>query len=324
MLRNLYFVSSRLGQNASTQYTFVNLTAIDILSQYPGLAETFLRNIKPSKMGEIPEHPLERCLDLFFLNTAEHFTLVLSPEANEELLISAALPYLAKGGDNRLLEIFEAAHSVVLAVLASPRSAEIAAKHLPYYIDNLFAVCLPYHILMMAIDILAGIPAEPLWPPIPSRLQDCHENHSSPFAARKQPAPLTLHPPRTRPRPRIPCIPRTPAPVSPGSRSTRTSSTFPSPLRTSRPHPRPDRQPLLPPRRRPGGVAPADREADQRDPGPGDAQSLRRALLGRPEQRRDGRRAGALLRHVVEHEGRAGARAVRSASARSVGVGVRR
>lgn len=102
-------------------------------------------------MGQIPEHPLERCLDLFFLNTVEHFTLVLSPKSNEELLMSAALPYLAKGGDNRLLEIFEAAHSVVLAVLASPKSAELAAKHLPYYIENLFAVCLSPHPISMTV-----------------------------------------------------------------------------------------------------------------------------------------------------------------------------
>lgn len=140
ILRNLYFVSSRIGHNASSQYTFVYLTAIDILSQYPDLTENFLRSIKPSELGQIPAHPLERCLDLFFLNTAEHFTLTTSPEVSEELLITAALPYLAKGGNNHLLEIFEAAHSVILAVLAAPKSASIAAKYLPFYIDNLFAV----------------------------------------------------------------------------------------------------------------------------------------------------------------------------------------
>ncbi|GAD99616.1 peroxisomal membrane protein Pex17, putative [Paecilomyces variotii No. 5] len=140
ILRNLYFVSSRIGQNASSQYSFVYLTAIDILSQYTDLTENFLRSIKPAELGQIPAHPLERCLDLFFLNTAEHLTLTVSPETSEELLITASLPYLAKGGNNHLLEIFEAAHSVVLAVLAAPKSAKIAANHLPFYIDNLFAV----------------------------------------------------------------------------------------------------------------------------------------------------------------------------------------
>ncbi|KAJ5733434.1 Pentaxin [Penicillium malachiteum] len=140
ILRNLYFISSRTGQNGSSQQTFVQLTAIDILSQYPDLAENFLRSIKPSDIGQIPDHPVERCLDLFFLNTAEHFPLILSPQVNEELLLSAAFPYLAAGANSHLLEIFEAAHSLVLVVFAIPHNSELAARHLPFYIDNLFAV----------------------------------------------------------------------------------------------------------------------------------------------------------------------------------------
>ncbi|KAJ5088050.1 Pentaxin [Penicillium angulare] len=140
ILRNLYFISSRTGQNGSSQQSFVFLAAVDILSQYPDLAENFLRSIKPSDIGQIPDHPVERCLDLFFLNAAEHFPLVLSPEVNEELLLSAAFPYLAAGANSLLLEIFEAAHSVVLVVFAIPHNSELAARHLPFYIDNLFAV----------------------------------------------------------------------------------------------------------------------------------------------------------------------------------------
>lgn len=140
-LRNLYFISSRIGQNSSSQHMFITLTSVDILTQYPDLAENLLRSIKPNELGQIPGHPLERCLDLFFLNTAELFTIVLSEKASEELLISAAVPYLAAGANKHLLEIFEAAHSVVLAVFAIPKNGAIAAKHLPFYIDNLFAVC---------------------------------------------------------------------------------------------------------------------------------------------------------------------------------------
>jgi hypothetical protein len=140
ILRNLYFITSRSGQHSSSQYSFVNLVAIDILTQYPDLAENFLRTIKPIELGHIPDHPLERCLDLFFLNTAEHFALTLPPQTNEELVISAATPYLAAGGNNHLLEIFEAAHSVVLAVFSAPQNADVTAKHLPFYVDNLFTV----------------------------------------------------------------------------------------------------------------------------------------------------------------------------------------
>jgi hypothetical protein len=74
------------------------------------------------------------------LNVAEHFPLVLSPETSEELLLAAAFPYLAAGANSLLLEIFEAAHSLVLVVFAIPHNSELAAKHLPFYIENLFAV----------------------------------------------------------------------------------------------------------------------------------------------------------------------------------------
>jgi hypothetical protein len=136
-LRNLYFISTRLGQTSNSQYTFVNFTAIDVLSQYPQNVESFLKSTRPAEFGRIPQHPLERCLDLFFFNTAEHFTLVLSPEVNDQLLIAAALPYLSSGGSKNLLEMFEAGHSLILTVLAAPQSAGLAKKYLPFYIGAL-------------------------------------------------------------------------------------------------------------------------------------------------------------------------------------------
>ena len=139
-LRHLYFISSRLGTESFSQYTFVYLTTIDILSNYPIQADAFLKEIKPLTPGEIPSSPLEKCLDLYFLNTAEHFTLVLSAQTNEEVLVSAAIPYLASGGSNHLLAIFEAAHSVMLAVFSAPQSAAVAGQHLAFYIDALFSV----------------------------------------------------------------------------------------------------------------------------------------------------------------------------------------
>jgi hypothetical protein len=140
ILRNLYFISSRTGTESFTQYTFVYLTAIDILNAYPIHADAFLKSIRPIELGQIPRHPLDRCLDHYFLDTAEHFTLVLSPAMNEDLLVAAATPYLASGGSNHLLPIFEAAHSVMLSVLSAPQSAELTAKHLPFYVDALFKV----------------------------------------------------------------------------------------------------------------------------------------------------------------------------------------
>ncbi|KAF2836687.1 hypothetical protein M501DRAFT_979132 [Patellaria atrata CBS 101060] len=137
-LRNLYFISSRFGSSSFSQYIFVYLTAMDILSQYHIQSDAFIKDIRPMALGNIPKNPLDRCLDLYFLNTAEHFTLVLPQSTNENLLVAAATPYLAAGGNNHLLPIFEAAHSVMLAVLSAPQSAEITARHLPFYVDALF------------------------------------------------------------------------------------------------------------------------------------------------------------------------------------------
>lgn len=133
------------------------LAAVDILSNYPDLAENFLRSIKPNDHGQIPAHPVERCLDLFFLNAAEHFPLVLSPEVNEELILSAAFPYLAAGANSLLLEIFEAAHSVVLVVFAIPHNSDLATRHLPFYIENLFAVSHPVICMASGSHLALGI-----------------------------------------------------------------------------------------------------------------------------------------------------------------------
>jgi hypothetical protein len=139
-LRHLYFITTRLGPASFSQHTFVYLTAIDILGAYPMHADKFLKLIAPQHLGQIPRHALDRILDLYFLNAAEHFTLVLSPATNEDLLVAAAVPYLAAGGNHNMLPIFEAAHSVMLAVLSAPQSAVITAKHVSFYIDALFAV----------------------------------------------------------------------------------------------------------------------------------------------------------------------------------------
>lgn len=113
---------------------------MDVLSAYPAQAEAFLQAIKPAELGTVPQHPLDRCLDLFFLNTAEHFTLVLPQQTCADVLAAAATPYLAAGGNNNLLPIFEAAHSVMLAAFSAPQNADLTTRHLPFYVDALFKV----------------------------------------------------------------------------------------------------------------------------------------------------------------------------------------
>lgn len=140
ILRYLYFIYTRFGLSTLSQYTFVNLAALDVLAAYPPQAEAFLQVIKPVELGQIPRHPQDRCLDLFFLNTAEHLTLAITPEITEELVMAAAAPYLVAGGNVNLMPIFEAAHSVTLSAFSAPRNSALTAKYLPFYVDALFKV----------------------------------------------------------------------------------------------------------------------------------------------------------------------------------------
>ena len=140
ILRDLYFVSARLGGSSFSQYSFVYLSAIDIISQCPIQAEAYLRDIRPKLKEEIANHPLDRCQDLYFLNISEHFAGHLSPQFDETVLLEAAMPYLGVGGDNRLLELFEAAHSVILAVISAPQNIKLLSRHLHPYLESLFAV----------------------------------------------------------------------------------------------------------------------------------------------------------------------------------------
>jgi hypothetical protein len=139
-LRGLSFIFSRLGNVSFSQYTFAYLSSIDILAKYPSHVAVFLDSIAPSEPGHIPSHALDRNLDLFFLNTAEHFALVLSPAQNEHLLLAASSPYLVAAGSPNLLPIFEAAHSVTLSVFSAPQNLDLTARHLPFYVDALFQV----------------------------------------------------------------------------------------------------------------------------------------------------------------------------------------
>ncbi|KAK6428362.1 hypothetical protein LTR95_015495 [Oleoguttula sp. CCFEE 5521] len=136
-LRNLYFVSARAGAATFTQYTFVYLTALDVLGSHPVQVQRFIEAIRSPHLGTIPQHPLDRNLDLFYLNTAEHLALAIPELAAEDLLVAACKPYLVAGREERLLPSFEAAHSTMLAAFSVPHNAGLAGRHMPFYIDAL-------------------------------------------------------------------------------------------------------------------------------------------------------------------------------------------
>ena len=181
ILRNLYFISSRAGANAFSQYSFVYLTAVDILSQYPVQAEAFLKEIRPAEIGHISDHPVDRCFDLYFLNTSEHFPLVLSVETNEDLLVKAATPYLGLGADQRLFEIFEAAHSVMLAVFAAPQCTDLTIRHIHHYFEALFKVCTIRLVCGYINTVLSGFPPSALCSTISDGRENARSYHGATF-----------------------------------------------------------------------------------------------------------------------------------------------
>lgn len=140
VLRNLAFISSR-GNDSFQVYTFTYLTSIDVLARYSEACISFLRNTLPANKDSISSHPLQRTLDLFYLNTAEHLPLNLPPEACESLIIQPATVYLSHSVPRspRLVELFEAAHSAVLSVLSCPQNGLIAVRVAPFYAETLLS-----------------------------------------------------------------------------------------------------------------------------------------------------------------------------------------
>ncbi|PWW79554.1 hypothetical protein C7212DRAFT_356384 [Tuber magnatum] len=138
ILRNFYFITSRLGPNVFSSYNFVYLSAIDILTTYPTPSEKFITDIAPTQAGIIPPKLPERLFDLYFLNTAEHFTHSLPQKVNEETILPCTSAYLHPPSDASLHAHFESAHSVTLSIIGAPKSADLGARMLPFYVDTVF------------------------------------------------------------------------------------------------------------------------------------------------------------------------------------------
>ncbi|KAK4230836.1 putative PEX8 peroxisomal biogenesis factor 8 [Podospora fimiseda] len=170
-LRSIYFISSRNGSDAFQAYSFVYLTSLDILSRYASASTIFLQETKSlTPPGVIPSHPLNRTLDLFYLNVAEHLPLHLSPEACDALIIQPATTYLSHKNVSplspRMTELFESAHSAVLSVLSCPHNAPITANVVPFYAETLFT-SFPNHISPRQFRVAFKTVMQILSPPFP-------------------------------------------------------------------------------------------------------------------------------------------------------------
>lgn len=140
VLRNLSFVSSREGNGLFQAYTFTYLASIDMLSRYPAAASSFLQSAVPADVAAMPKTHLQLVLDIFYLNTAEHFPLSLATDTCEALIVRPATAHLghAAAMSPSIIELFESAHSAILATLACPQHSALTIEVAPFYIVKLF------------------------------------------------------------------------------------------------------------------------------------------------------------------------------------------
>ncbi|TQS31691.1 hypothetical protein Golomagni_08020, partial [Golovinomyces magnicellulatus] len=136
VLRSLYFISNRNGNSSFQVYTFAYLTSLDVLSRNSVASERFLNDFRPADSIALPTNFLQRTLDLYSLNVAEHLPLALSTDACDALIIKPATAYLAHEGlmTPSMVEIFESAHSAILSVLSCPQHSSLTISLAPFYI----------------------------------------------------------------------------------------------------------------------------------------------------------------------------------------------
>ncbi|XWW92718.1 hypothetical protein V2A60_000644 [Cordyceps javanica] len=140
ILRNIYFVSSVNGNDAFQVYTFTYLTSLDVICRSGAACEKFLGDFRPTDGLALPSAHLQRTLDLYYLNVAEHMPLSLTTEAADALVIKPATAYLGFDGamSPTMVQIFESAHSAVLSVLSCPQHSALTMQLAPFYIVKLF------------------------------------------------------------------------------------------------------------------------------------------------------------------------------------------
>ncbi|PFH56660.1 hypothetical protein XA68_16180 [Ophiocordyceps unilateralis] len=168
ILRNLFFISSRDGNSAFEVYTFSYLTSIDLMTRDRRATNDFLRNLQQSGVAMLPASHLERTLDLFYLNLAEHVPLALSTEACETLIVKPAEVYLSHQGpmSPMMVELFESAHSAILSVLSCPQHSPLTMETAPAYIVKLFQ-SFPRQISVRQLRVAFQTIMEIVSPPFP-------------------------------------------------------------------------------------------------------------------------------------------------------------
>lgn len=174
ILRHLYFISSRDGNASFQVYTFAYMTSIDVIARYAGGAQAFLQATRPGDPS-MPTKHIQRNLDLFYLNLAEHLPLTLSTEEAEEFIVKPALAYLSHQGPMTpsIVELFESAHSCVLSVFGCPQHSSLTIGMAPFYIVKLFD-SFPEHISPRQFRMAFKTVMQVVSPPFPIAAMEPH------------------------------------------------------------------------------------------------------------------------------------------------------
>ncbi|GAA6050173.1 hypothetical protein JCM3770_000437 [Rhodotorula araucariae] len=128
-LARTYFVALRFGQSGFQAWRAVLAGLVEVVAAplpgasleavgargHPSPAEELVRSLQPAKSGP-HDRAVERAAATFWMNTAEQVMYALGDEYVEYAVLKGCRPYL---DDAKYRDSFEAAHSVILAVLAT-------------------------------------------------------------------------------------------------------------------------------------------------------------------------------------------------------------
>lgn len=168
ILRNIFFISSRNGNNAFQVYNFTYLTSIDSISRSAAACQLFLQEFRPAEDASTSSTYLQRSLDLFYLNLSEHLPLTLSTDACDTLIIKPAIAYISHEGPTtqNMVEIFESAHSAILSTISCPQHSPLTIQLTPFYIALLFN-SFPQHISSRQFRVAFKTVMQIVSPPFP-------------------------------------------------------------------------------------------------------------------------------------------------------------
>ncbi|KAL2693763.1 hypothetical protein Neosp_000326 [[Neocosmospora] mangrovei] len=168
ILRNIFFISSRNGNNAFQVYNFTYLTSIDSISRSAPACYMFLQETRPEENASTETTYLQRTLDLFYLNLSEHLPLTLSTDACDALIIKPAIAYISHEGPTTqsMVQLFESAHSAILSTISCPQHSPLTIELTPFYIAKLFD-SFPRHISSRQFRVAFKTVMQIVSPPFP-------------------------------------------------------------------------------------------------------------------------------------------------------------